>query len=677
MLLKKVTTKNTKLICFVLTFFIFNLFFSSFTTISVDSYSKPFDPPSSFDLRNVNGENYVSSVKNQQGGTCWTHGAMASMEGNLLMTGNWDKNNEPDPEPNLAEYHLDWWNGFNEHNNDDIDPPTGNGLTVHEGGDYLVTSAYLSRGEGAVRNRDGQSYNSPPERYSPDFHIYYPRDIEWFTIGENLENIDLIKEKIMEEGVVGTCARFEWVNGDYIFLRESDLTHYQPPSNSLDPNHAVAIVGWDDNKETEAPEDGAWLVKNSWDSDWGLDGYFWISYYDKHCCKHPEMGAVSFQDVDLFDFDNVYYHDYHGWRDTKTDCTDAFNAFVAEDDEIINAVSFFTSTDDVEYKIEIYDQFENGELKYLLSSEEGVIDYRGFHTIDLSDPVGFEEGDDFYLYLYLSDGGHPFDRTSEVPVLLVKKNYEETIVISSANPGESYFYQNSEWTDLFNESLGDPEWDKTANFCIKGLANDWIPTEPDLNSYGNINITDAKPGSTVEKNIYVENVGEDSSSLDWEIKEVPDWGEWTFSKESGKYLKKVNDPEEINVNIKLPNAIDGNLTGKIIFVNKENPDDASHISVTYVFGNSPYKPVDPIPVDGVGDWTRSDTECDENWTSTTTSTSSSSTTSSTTTQEPTTSTTSSTTEEETTSTTTTAEPTTSSTTTEEPSTTTSTTTVPV
>jgi C1A family cysteine protease len=533
------------------------------------------DPPSNFDLRNFDGKNYVTSVKSQISGTCWAHGAMSAIESNLLKNNNWYMAGETN-QPNLAEYHLDWWNGFNTFNNDD--DTNGPGLSVHLGGDYLVASAYITRGEGAVYSPDANDeteqdsnwFGSPPSRTKDSYHLYYPREIEWYTVGEDLENLDMIKNQIMTHGAIGTCMLY---SSSYIEEIDGYYSHYQ--YSNKDPNHAIAIVGWDDNKKTQAPEPGAWLCKNSWGSNWGPEsGYFWISYYDKNCGQNPEMGAVSYQQVEPFSYKHVYYHDYHGWRDTLSSSQEAFNMFTAVDNHELNAVSFYTAANQVEYTVKIFDVYEDGQLQDELSSVTGNIDYKGFHTVDLEVPVDLEEGDNFYIYLKLSDGGQPFDRTSIIPVLL-GASYLQTTVNSAARADQSYYLYDGQWHDLYDYEFDNSIWDNSANFCIKGL----VSKETDLSSDGDLNWKNIKPSSTVRDNFTLENIGESFSKLKWEITETPEWGTWSFSPEDGVIYPETGK-YKVELNVLIPEEKESKYSGEIKIVNKDNNEDYETIKVT-------------------------------------------------------------------------------------------------
>jgi len=535
-------------------------------TISEGNY---IDSPPSFDLRNVNGTSYVTLVRNQQGGTCWCHATMASMESNLLMTGNWNAAGESG-EPNLAEYHLDWWNGFNLFYNED-DPSSG-GLPVHGGGDFLVASAYLSRGDGAVRDIDGQSYNNPPARYESSYHIYSPLNIEWYVAGTDLSNINIIKEKIMSHGAIATyhCTQEDYSHdyGDY-------LAFYQPPLTPDDKPHNVAIIGWDNDKETPAPSPGAWLCKDSHPDDYPYEGYYWISYYDKWCCQHSEQGAVSFQDVEPLVYNHIYYHDYHGWRDIMPNVYEAFNAFAATNDERLEAVSFFTVENNVDYQLKIYSRFEDGNLQNELFTISGIIPFKGFHTFNLDSPIELQTGDEFYIYLSVSSGGQAIDRSSYVSPRFRGKS--GGMINSSANPKESYYRVGTTWLDLYDYSFSNPAWDHSANFCIKGLCKFTGP-KPLIHCEGRPYWDDVIPGDTVTGQFKITNKGDSGTFLNWAIVEWPDCGTWSFNPPSGRNLP-IGVWVNVTVTVVAPDKQNYRCSGNVKVQNTEYPNDYCKIPV--------------------------------------------------------------------------------------------------
>lgn len=88
---------------------------------------------------------------------------------------------------------------------------------------------------------------------------------QYYSVSNTVANI---KNAIYNYGPVST-GFYVW--DDFFYYNEG--CYEGEPTGST--NHIMAIVGWDD---TQCDGEGAWIVKNSWDRIWGMDGFAYIKY---------------------------------------------------------------------------------------------------------------------------------------------------------------------------------------------------------------------------------------------------------------------------------------------------------------------------------------------------------------------------------------------------------------
>lgn len=105
---------------------------------------------------------------------------------------------------------------------------------------------------------------------------------------------------------------------------------------------------------------------------------------------------------------------------------------------------------------------------------------------------------------------------------------------------------------------------------------------PDLQCEGNLRFIDIPPGSTNNGTFTIENVGDPESELNWEISELPEWGEWTFNPASGTGLTPEDGNITIEVIVVAPEDKNEIFTGNVRITNTDNTNDYCVIDVLLI-----------------------------------------------------------------------------------------------
>lgn len=316
--------------------------------------------------------------------------------------------------------------------------------------------------------------------------------------GEDYDHTDLqavasIKQEMSEYGRAVACAftSFEgYYNDDY-------ACYYNCESNKA--NHAVCIVGWDDNfsktnfndgKTYIPPNDGAWLVKNSYGSEledfpnygtFGIKedgkrtGYFWISYYDKSIANFETFDF----DLNSYGDDTEYYIDQYDYLVAdKTICNSydsaasSANIYVAEGDMSLRTVgcTTFKPNTTVFYQVYLLDNEAatptDPEHSKLVYSFEDTYQYGGYHraTIDTDSWIAMRANQQYAIVTtqYCNDDHKWYQG---VNTNSANKNFEARL-----NAGES-------WTSVSQFAAGAAETAEYASAESAAEAADAVVAE--------------------------------------------------------------------------------------------------------------------------------------------------------------------------------------------------------
>lgn len=380
--------------------------------------SGPAELPARFDLRELNRS---TPVRDQgPNGSCWSFAANSSEESIALSKGL-------DSNPDYSEANMRNTHGFDWGPND--------------GGTEQVAAAYLARWSGPVAEQDDpyNPYNfRSPSNLSRQFDI---DEVFYLPTMRSGADTETLKRAVMEYGALYTT-----VYGGTNYLNFRTMGHYDRGYGT--PNHAVSILGWDDNYSASnfyyrPPGNGAWIVKNSWGQNWGNDnGYFYVSYYDGIMGKTNNAAFVLKPKTDN---GTIWYYDPLGMTGTIGQGPTGWFANVfgpTKENVDVKEAGFFVPSNGASYEVYVDPNFtpaKGFDTSHQVAS--GRLTFAGYHTVDL-DPLTVAKGRTFAIMVKLTTPGYNYP----IPIEQPQWGYSSR---ATARAGQSYIsYDGSSWGDL-------------------------------------------------------------------------------------------------------------------------------------------------------------------------------------------------------------------------------------
>ena len=416
-------------------------------------------------------------------GVCWAFSTISLIETNLI------KKNLVSNDIDLSELHL-----VNYTYNCVNDPlgglegdinkfDTSYGSVMQYGGNVEMAANSLLDWEGAV-NEDVVPYTieyvRQVENNQLDDSLAYGKDVahvqNFYRV--NTTSKEDVKKAVMDYGAV-SISYWSDQSSDWSTQYYNSLTaaYYCPEGRTT--NHAVNIVGWDDdyssdNFATKPEGNGAWIVRNSWGSEYGKDGYFYLSYYDKsiYSVGYTLEAELSDNYNNNYQYDGAMLYGYMGYGGSNK----YSNIFEAKANlggsENIKAVSFMTgSSTNLNYTVSVYTNLSddtNPESGTLAAQKSGVTTYDGMYTVVLDSSVNINEGKKFSVVVEVnSNSGKTAYLAYERSMQSGKAGYWCTASVKANQSFINSPYNG--WNDFSNKSYG-------GNFIIKAFTDNETTT---------------------------------------------------------------------------------------------------------------------------------------------------------------------------------------------------------